>query len=222
MKNEKLFEAIGDINECYVHEARATSKKARLVWSKYAAMAACLCLVIAVAISLPNLLAAYAPEPPYAYTMAFAGRPNDLGFYGDALNKDLLQSDQSTHLPVFMMDTLEDLKQFKSRYGTVFNLQQGFENILSFEGALAKAQFDREGFFEEYTLLVVFVPANSSTYRFGIKNITATDTSIRIDVEQTNDPEAVTGDAAGWFVLVQVADEEVRNYYSFDAVFDDE
>lgn len=222
MKNDKLFEAISDINESYVIEAHATSKKSRSVWRKYAAMAACLCLVVAAAIALPSLRAAFLGGDVYAYTMAFAGRPNDLTIYDDALNKELLQSDQRTHLPIFMMDTLEDLEQFKSRYGTVFDLDQGFDNVLSFEGALAKAQFDTEGFFEEYTLLVVFVPASSSTFRFGIKDVASTDTSICIGVEQKNDPEATTCDGAGWFVLMQVEDEEIRNYTSFDAVFDDE
>lgn len=222
MKNEILFEAIGDINESYVMEAHTMSKKSRSVWRKYAAMAACLCLVVAAAIVLPSLGAADPKDDVYAYTMAFAGRPSDLTIYDDALNKELLQSDQRTHLPIFMMDTLEDLEQFKSRYGTVFDLDQGFSDVLSFEGALAKAQFDTEGFFEDHTLLVVFVPANSSTFRFGIKDVSATDTSICIGVEQKNDPEAITCDAAGWFVLVQVEDEEIRNYTSFDAVFEDE
>lgn len=47
MKREQLYEAIGDINENYINDAHMTVKKSRPVWLKWAAMAACLCLVLA-------------------------------------------------------------------------------------------------------------------------------------------------------------------------------
>ena len=54
MKKEKLFEAIGDINEDYVNEARKDSKKkVRSIWIKVGALAACLCLVVGLATIFP-------------------------------------------------------------------------------------------------------------------------------------------------------------------------
>ena len=56
MKKEKLYEAIGDINENYVNEAHLTARKtARPIWRKWGAMAACLCLVVVGALTISNL-----------------------------------------------------------------------------------------------------------------------------------------------------------------------
>ena len=49
MKKEKLYEAIGDINENYVNEAHMTARKSRPGWLRWGAMAACLALVVMVA-----------------------------------------------------------------------------------------------------------------------------------------------------------------------------
>ncbi len=52
MKQERLYEAIGDIDEAYVSEARR--QKSRPVWRKWGAVAACLALLVtAASIFLP-------------------------------------------------------------------------------------------------------------------------------------------------------------------------
>lgn len=53
MRKEKLYEAIGDINDNYIDDAHmATKKKNRPVWLKWCAMAACLCLIVAGAFAI--------------------------------------------------------------------------------------------------------------------------------------------------------------------------
>lgn len=53
MKQESLFEVLGDIDECYVSQAHMPArKKGRSVWIKWAAIAACVCLVAAGAICI--------------------------------------------------------------------------------------------------------------------------------------------------------------------------
>lgn len=57
MKEEKIFESIADIDEKYVAEARTkAAKKKRPVWVRWAAMAACLCLIVGgiIMLSQPN------------------------------------------------------------------------------------------------------------------------------------------------------------------------
>ena len=49
MTNEKLFEALGDINERHILEAKAPKEKKPFSWVKGYAIAACLCLVFGVA-----------------------------------------------------------------------------------------------------------------------------------------------------------------------------
>lgn len=54
MKNDKLFDAIGDVNEKYVEAARRPVPKTRKMnWKSWGAMAACLALLLAV--SIPTL-----------------------------------------------------------------------------------------------------------------------------------------------------------------------
>lgn len=56
MKKEKLYEAIGDINENYVNEAHMTARKSRPGWLRWGAMAACLALVVMVAmVAMPTM-----------------------------------------------------------------------------------------------------------------------------------------------------------------------
>lgn len=60
MKNEKLYEVLGDINENHVKEAREYRKTKTPVWLKWAAMAAC---IIAALIVVPVLQNMSAPSP---------------------------------------------------------------------------------------------------------------------------------------------------------------
>lgn len=54
MTNEKLYEVLGDINEKHINEARAYHKAKKPGWVKWGAMAACLCLVVGLAIPMLN------------------------------------------------------------------------------------------------------------------------------------------------------------------------
>lgn len=55
MTNEKLYEVLGDINEKHINEARADHKAKKPSWMKWGTMAACLCLIVAGAFTLPHL-----------------------------------------------------------------------------------------------------------------------------------------------------------------------
>ena len=224
MKKEKLYEIIGGIDENYICEARKSEKKSiTRTWIRRSAMVACLCLVITAAVVLPKIISGFgfaAEDPKYGNTVSYAGWTDDGAVYEGALNKELLQREEDTHLPIFKMDTLEDLERFKSEYGSVFAMDQGYDGSLSFNVALAKAQWDRESFFKEHSLLLIYVPANSGSLRFGVKEVIVTEDSICICVEQKNDPEVVTDDMVGWFVLMEVEKEETQKYTTFDAVFE--
>ena len=74
-----------------------------------------------------------------------------------------------------------------------------------------------ETFFDENTLLLVYVGANSGTYRFGVSSVFCAENSFCIHIEQTNNPEVVTDDMAGWFITVAVPDSMVENCTEFDA-----
>ncbi len=54
MTNEKLYEAIGDVNDNYIEEAKQIRKQIRKqpIWFKWAVCAACLCLVAGITIRI--------------------------------------------------------------------------------------------------------------------------------------------------------------------------
>ena len=168
---------------------------------------------------LLGLVACFPVDPGYENTVAYASWSDDPMIVNDAINKAQLGNENGNHLPIFKIDTLEDLEQFKAKYGGVLALDQGYNSVLSFNEALTKAQWDREGFFKDHSLLAVYVPANSGSLRFAVHNIEVTYESVCVYVEQTNHPEVVTDDMAGWFVLVEIADDEISNCYAYDAIF---
>ena len=159
------------------------------------------------------------PDPDYAYTISYAGWTSNQKVYDEALNKDLLKNENATHFPIFKADTFEEFEQFQSNYENVFNLEQGYDNVLSFNDAINKAQINREVFFENYTLVLIYIPSNSSSIRYCIHHIAATENSICVYIEQKDNPEIIENNMAGWFILLTVEDEKAVNYNSFDAIF---
>lgn len=55
MTNEKLYEAIGDISDNKIKEAKQIRKTKQPIWLKWGAMVACLCLVVGIIISLTQI-----------------------------------------------------------------------------------------------------------------------------------------------------------------------
>ncbi|MBR6782561.1 MAG: hypothetical protein IKM33_05120 [Clostridia bacterium] len=228
MKNETLYEALGDIKESYIRDAHAVQKKkptARFfnaVALKWGAMAAGLCLVVTAVVFVLSNNIAWGPtcdgEQNYGNTISYVGWSEDPTLYDSALNRDLLQNEPGEHLPIFKIDTLEELEQFKATFENIVALDQGYDTALSFNAAMSKAQWDRDIFYEKNSLLIIYIPASSGSFRYAVQEIKTTDTSICIHVKQANDPEVITEDMAGWFLLVEVEDEEIPKYTSLDAV----
>ena len=65
MKKEKLYEAIGEIDDNYINDAHLTTKKkSRPAWIKWGAIAACLCLVVALFPLINNMKRTEQPNEP--------------------------------------------------------------------------------------------------------------------------------------------------------------
>ena len=111
---------------------------------------------------------------------------------------------------------LEDLERFKLNFGEILNTDHGYDEVPSFNEAAAK--YD-EAFFEKNTLLLVYVATNSGSLRFDVSSMYCDDMSLCIHVKQTNNPEVVTEDMAGWFITVSVADDMIEKCDEFDTDF---
>ena len=144
----------------------------------------------------------------YGYTVSYAGWARDS-------DREELSQWQSGRYPIFKIDTLEELDQFKSKWGNVFDFSRKYDEIPSFEDTMEKTKWDVEVFYKEHSLLVIYVGSSSGTLRFGVKEIVTTDNSITIDVVCLNNPEVFTDNMVGWFVFVEITDEEAAKYTSF-------
>lgn len=144
----------------------------------------------------------------YGYTVSFVGWANDS-------DREELYQGQTGRYPIFKIDTVEELEQFKSKCSNIFDFSQEYDEIPSFEDTMEKTKWDTEAFYKEHSLLVIYVESGSGSLRFGVKEIVTTDNSMTIDVVCLNNPEVFTDDVVGWLVLVEITDEEAVKYTSF-------
>lgn len=148
-------------------------------------------------------------------TVSYANWSDDFTFLG--LNADKMYISSVQHLPIYKLDTKQDLERFKQSLGEVFSMDQSYDEIPSFNDATAK--YDNT-FFDTNTLLVVYVPANSGSLRFGVGSVYCDAESVYVCVKQLNNPEVVTEDMAGWFLTVVIQDSAIIDCKSFDAYLD--
>lgn len=150
------------------------------------------------------------------FSCAGYGIPN---IYENALNASKLGESNPRNLPIYKFDTLSDLEKFKSDFSGKNGFNYGWDEVPSLNDATKN--YD-ENFFERYTIMLVYVAANSGSYRYGFKDITFSDNYLCINVEQTNNPRVVTEDMAGWFITVAVPDSMVANITEFNAIMNNE
>ena len=160
-----------------------------------------------------NNVAAETAEPfDIAVSYANWGDLNEI--YSHALNIDKMVISSVRHLPIHKFDTLAELERFKNDVKDTLSIDQRYDEVPSFNDTTAK--YD-ETFFAKNTLMLVYVESGSGSFRFGVDSIYHADGCFCIHVTQTNNPEVVTDDMAGWFITVAVPDSTMQNCSEFDA-----
>ena len=153
-------------------------------------------------------------EEAFDIAVSYANWTEESKIYSRALNTGKMAVSSVLHLPIYKFDTLEELEQFKLTFGEVLTMDSGYDEVPSFNDVTA--DYD-EAFFDENALMLVYVSANSGSYRFGVNSVFCNGSSFCIHVEQLNDPEVGTADMAGWFITVAVPNSMVANCSEFDA-----
>lgn len=125
-----------------------------------------------------------------------------------ALNSDKLED--RNHLPMVKFESVEDLTQFKEAHSSYVSSQ--YDEISSF--AEETAEMD-EAYFDTYTVFAV--EASSGSYRFGVRDVAIDGNALCVHIQQTNDPELVTDDLAGWIMIISVPREDAADCTEFDA-----
>ena len=146
-------------------------------------------------------------------TLAYANWTGG-GMMNDCLNGEKMIISSVRHLPVYKLDTLEDLNRFKESYKDILTLDQGYDEVPSFNEVTAS--YDNS-FFADRTLILAYVEASSGSFRYAIQNVSYGGSTFCLNVVQTNHPEVGTTDMAGWFVIAEVLDSDIANITEFDA-----
>lgn len=149
--------------------------------------------------------------------LSYANWTGDDKIYLEALNRDLAQNNRGEHLPIYKFDSLKQLEQFKLEFGRILTMDMDYGDVPSFNDVTAN--YDAK-FFSDKTLILVYVSANSGSYRFGANRVFCDGKSFCIDIEKTNSPETGTCDMAGWFITAEVPKDLIGSCTDFSAVFE--
>ena len=98
--------------------------------------------------------------------------------------------------------------------GAQLTLTQGYDEISSFSAVTAHMD---EANFEKYTLLAVYVPSSSCSYRYGINHVWVSGETLCIHVQSAD--AAADGDnaVAGWLLTAGLEKEVLAGITTFDA-----
>ena len=146
--------------------------------------------------------------------VAYANWTEDSRVFADCSNAGMMTISSVPHLPVYKLDTLKDLEQFKENFRDILTLDHGYDEVPSFNDITAL--YD-DSFFADHTLILAYVTAPSGSFRYAIQDISYAGSTFCLDVVQTNDPETHTDDMAGWFVIAEVLDSDIADDILFDA-----
>ena len=147
-------------------------------------------------------------------TVSYANWSDDSKIYVQALNTEKMSISSVQHLPIYKFDTLKDLEQFKSAFGSIFTMDSGYDEVPSFNSATKKCD---NAFFKENSLLLVYVGVGNSTHRFKIHSIGFGEDTFDVHIVETTKADGVDDAMTGWFVTVAVPDEIIKKYTIFDA-----
>ncbi len=147
-------------------------------------------------------------------TVSYAGYAEAEEVYPKALNAGKMHLSSSIHYPIYKFDTLQDLEQFKNDFASTFTMKSGYDEVPSFNSATEK--YDGS-FFEENTLMLVYISVPNCTYRYKVQNVVYDEKSFSVHITETTKAQVVANAMAGWFVTVAVPDALIENCTDFDA-----
>jgi hypothetical protein len=89
MRTEDFFEVLGELDDDIVKGAQSPMKK-HFNWKVWGSMAACLCLVVAAAVAVPNMLASTTTSTPISSNAE--GGDQDAGMTAEELTSAMLDA----------------------------------------------------------------------------------------------------------------------------------
>lgn len=146
----------------------------------------------------------------YGYNLAYAGYSDNSKIFTRSLNLKKMSVSSIQHLPIYKIETEEELEKFKNDFSDIFDFSQTGNGQSSFDRAIKYHDFDI------FSLFVIYVTAPSLQYEFSVDSVYNVNGEFIAHVSRTA-PE--TGDTAmmGQFITLSVSKSDIANCTSFDA-----
>ena len=147
-------------------------------------------------------------------SVTYANWTEDDRIYTECVNPYAMTISSARHLPVYKLETTDDLTRFKETFENVLTLDRGYDEVFSFNDVTSG--YD-DSFFDEHTILLVYVTAGSGSYRFSIEEAEVNGPELCLNVIRTDHPEVGTADMAGWLLIAEFENADLAGITGFDA-----
>ncbi len=170
----------------------------------------------------PNAEETTSPDPvmfsDYTERVAYANWSDEAEIMRSCLNSPGVFTVSSVrHLPVFRCDSVSELEDFRQKFSEALTFDRGYNEISSFDEIAA--EYD-DRFFENRSVLIVYVSASSCSFRYGIDSIEVNGGDLCIHIVEKIHPEAYDSAMSGWFVMAGIDRATIDGITSYDAVDD--
>ena len=157
------------------------------------------------------------PVGPITTEVTYVGWNDELIVWDDAFNKVTIFLSNAIHLPVYKIESVEELEAFENKFADTMTFDQWHDDIDAPFDVLATA-FDDE-YFKGNVLLITYVSGGSGSFRYGVNDVSFDNGTLCVNVVQTYKPDVYTDDMAGWLFLTIVPKQRLLGIEKYDAVF---
>ncbi|MBR4395507.1 MAG: M23 family metallopeptidase [Eubacteriaceae bacterium] len=138
------------------------------------------------------------------------------GFVDKMLNRDMMAISSIESCPVFRIDTIEDLKEFKSMIGSVADTGKGSSELPSFDETVG--EYDEE-FFAENSLLVAYVHTANESFDVTLEQMNIEENCIYMFMKRTGEGNQSSDDHQYGFIIKEITDSELADIRYYQAQY---
>lgn len=154
------------------------------------------------------------PATEYPTSVAWVNWTENVTLHHACLNPDYMIWSDAPHLPVYKLESGEELEDFVSRYQDCLTFVSGYDEVSSFRQVTAHCD---EAFFAENSLVMTYVRSGTGSDRFAIDRVELADGTCCVYVRKTVRPEGGTANMAGWMLIAEIPKADLERCTAYDA-----
>ena len=151
---------------------------------------------------------------------SWAGWAGEGVVWEGCLNALKLQYSNVQHLPIHKFDTRQELDAFMANVGEFLSMNDSSKGVPAFTGTASR--YD-DSFFEDYSLMLVYIPSGNSGRTFRVSGIEVNhyNASFVMHIEETASAQIKEPKQSGWFMTAAVPNSMIADCTNFDAELSD-